>query len=92
MKWVEIVPPSMGDPGRKPRITPDDVEALFREQTDRAEPLTAVEIAEELNCARRTALNKLHDLEDKGIVTSKPVGGRSKVWWRPLVEGDASEE
>ena len=84
MKMVELVGLTMGDPGRKPRITPNDVLAVFRGRTDRAEPLTAIEVADELQCSRRTALNKLHDLEERGDVSSKKVGGRSRVWWRPL--------
>ena len=75
----------MGDPGRIPATTPDDVLDVFAERDDRGEPLTAPELAERLNCSRRTALNKLHDLEDRDDVASKKVGGRSKVWWRPIL-------
>jgi hypothetical protein len=74
----------MGDPGRKPATTPDDVLEEFTDRDDRGEPLTAPELADRLNCSRRTALNKLHDLEDSQRVASKKVGGRSKVWWRPI--------
>ena len=75
----------MGDPGRIPATTPDDVLDVFAERDDRGEPLTAPELADRLNCSRRTALNKLHDLEDRDDVASKKVGGRSKVWWRPIL-------
>lgn len=74
----------MADPGRKPRITPDDVLEVFNTRDDPAEPLTAPEVAEHLDCSRRTALNKLDTLQEAGDVTSKKVGGRSKVWWLPL--------
>ena len=74
----------MSDPGRKPATTTADVLDVFENRDDRAEPLTAPELAEDLNCSRRTALNKLHDLEDAGDVSSKKVGGRSKVWWVPI--------
>lgn len=74
----------MGDPGRIPATTPDDVLTVFAERDDRGEPLTAPELADRLNCSRRTALNKLHALEDRDDVASKKVGGRSKVWWRPI--------
>ena len=74
----------MSDPGRKPATTAEDVLDVFDARDDRAEPLTAPELAEDLNCSRRTALNKLHDLEDDGRVSSKKVGGRSKVWWVPI--------
>lgn len=78
----------MADPGRKPRITTDDVLEVFDARTDPAEPFTAPEIAEELDCSRRTALNKLDTLEGAGDVASKKVGGRSKVWWLPLDDVD----
>lgn len=72
------------DGGRYPKVTPEDVLETFVDRDDRAEPLTAPELSEELNCSRRTALNKLHTLEDAGDVASKKVGGRSRVWWVPL--------
>lgn len=74
----------MTDAGRKPATTPEDVLGVFADRADRAEPLTAPELADRLNCSRRTALNKLHDLADAGDVSSKKVGGRSKVWWVPI--------
>lgn len=74
----------MTDAGRKPATTPEDVLAVFADRADRAEPMTAPELADRLNCSRRTALNKLHDLADAGDVSSKKVGGRSKVWWVPI--------
>lgn len=37
------------------------------------------EIAEELGCHRSTAHERLHDLEEKGIVTWKQVGN-TQVW------------
>lgn len=75
----------MSSPGRTPEVTPDDVAEVFETRDDRAEPLTAVEVADKLDCSRRTALNKLNSLEERGDVASKKVGGRSRVWWRPLL-------
>ncbi|MFB6140845.1 MAG: HTH domain-containing protein [Halosimplex sp.] len=75
----------MVDPGRETQYTESDVIAVFRDRTDYAEPLTASEVAEELGCSRRTALNRLHDLQEETDVTSKKVGGRSRVWWIPVV-------
>lgn len=71
----------MVKPGQNPRITPEDVETVFKKREDIAEPLTASEIGDMLNCTRRTALNKLNQLEEAGTVKSKKVGGRAKVWW-----------
>jgi len=57
---------------------------VFKAREDYAEPLTTSEIADRLGCSRRTALNKLHRLEDGTDLTSKKVGGRSRVWWVPV--------
>ncbi|MEF8812662.1 MAG: helix-turn-helix domain-containing protein [Halovenus sp.] len=74
----------MSEKGRKMEFELEDVTAVFEEREDYAEPLTASEIAERLGCSRRTALNKLHRLEEETDITSKKVGGRSRVWWIPV--------
>jgi len=74
----------MGKPGPKPKVKPRDVLAVFDRRDDRGEPLTAPELAEALNCSRRTALNRLGDLDDDGLLRSKQVGGRSRVYWTPI--------
>lgn len=74
----------MSPPGREIQYTESDVIKVFKQRGDYAEPLTASEIAECLGCSRRTALNKLHDLEAETDITSKKVGGRSRVWWIPV--------
>jgi MarR-like DNA-binding transcriptional regulator SgrR of sgrS sRNA len=78
----------MVDPGRETQYTESDVIEVFRERTDYAEPLTASEVAEQLGCSRRTALNRLHDVQEETDVTSKKVGGRSRVWWVPVIMED----
>lgn len=70
--------------GRETEFELEDVTAVFEAREDYAEPLTASEIAERLDCSRRTALNKLHELESGTDITSKKVGGRSRVWWIPV--------
>lgn len=60
-------------------ITPDDAPAVFTDN----EPLTSKEVAEELGVVRRTAYNKLSDLEERGDLRKKKVGSRAVVWWRP---------
>ena len=70
--------------GRDTEYTLSGVTAVFEARDDYAEPLTASEIADELGCSRRTALNKLHELEADTDLTSKKVGGRSRVWWIPV--------
>lgn len=73
----------MSDGGPAARVTLEAVLGVFHEREDPAEPLTAPEVAERLNCSRRTALDKLHELAERGDVASKKVGGRSLVWWLP---------
>lgn len=75
-----------GKPGPKPKVTPPDVLEVFENREDRAEPLTASEVADELGCARRTAGRKLKQLLEQGGVASKKVGGRSRVYWVPILE------
>lgn len=75
----------MAESGRETQYTESDVIEVFRDRTDYAEPLTATEVAETLGCSRRTALNRLHDLQEETDVTSKKVGGRSRVWWIPVL-------
>lgn len=74
----------MGNQGRDTEFALEDVTAVFESREDYAEPLTASEIADELGCSRRTALNKLHRLEGETEIESKKVGGRSRVWWIPV--------
>lgn len=74
----------MSKQGRDTEFELEDVTAVFEDRDDYAEPLTATEIAERLGCSRRTALNKLHRLEENTDLTSKKVGGRSRVWWIPV--------
>jgi MarR-like DNA-binding transcriptional regulator SgrR of sgrS sRNA len=75
----------MAEPGRETEFTESDVIKVFKSREDYAEPLTATEIADRLGCSRRTALNKLHALQEDTDVTSKKVGGRSRVWWIPVL-------
>lgn len=74
----------MSTQGRDTEFTLSDVTDIFEARDDYAEPLTASEIADELGCSRRTALNKLNRLQDETDIKSKKVGGRSRVWWIPV--------
>ena len=74
----------MSKQGRDTEFELEDVTAVFEARDDYAEPLTASEIADELGCSRRTALNKLHALAEETDIESKKVGGRSRVWWVPV--------
>jgi MarR-like DNA-binding transcriptional regulator SgrR of sgrS sRNA len=74
----------MSKQGRDTEFELEDVTAVFEDRDDYAEPLTATEVANRLGCSRRTALNKLHRLQENTDLTSKKVGGRSRVWWIPV--------
>ena len=74
------------DGGRPVETTTDDVLAAFQAREDPAEPLTATEVADRVDCSRRTALNRLDELADADELASKKVGGRAKVWWVPLTD------
>ncbi len=74
----------MSEQGRDAEFTLSAVTEVFESRDDYAEPLTASEVAEEIGCSRRTALNKLHELEADTDLASKKVGGRSRVWWIPV--------
>jgi len=74
----------MPEPGRETEFTEEAVIEVFKSREDYAEPLTATGVADRLDCSRRTALNKLHALQDDTGITSKKVGGRSRVWWIPV--------
>ncbi|WP_267640740.1 ArsR family transcriptional regulator [Haloarchaeobius amylolyticus] len=66
------------------RIPLEAALAVFERQEDRARPLTASDVLEELDCSRRTVHNKLNDLVERGDLETRKVGARGRVWWRPL--------
>ena len=65
------------------RIPPERVLELFEDLEDTARPLTSSDIGDELSIARRTALNKLNVLVERGDLESRKVGARGRVWWVP---------
>lgn len=73
----------MGKPGPDPEITQESVLTVFSELEDSCTPLTAQEVADKLDCSRRTALRRLNELEEEGVIKTKKVGARGRVWWQP---------
>lgn len=73
----------MGERGPDSEITPEDIVSLFRDREDSCEPLTASEVADKLDCARRTAHKWLNIAEEETTIQSKKVGGRARIWWLP---------
>jgi PAS domain S-box-containing protein len=68
-------------------VTTGETLAVFESAADRGEPLTASEVAAQLDCARRTAYNKLRRLSDDGALRTKKVGARGRVFWLPPEDG-----
>jgi len=60
------------------QVTPDSVMVVF-ENAD-LPVLTASEIADELDCSRPSAYNKLEELVDRGELHKKKVGARAVVY------------
>ncbi|KAB1186940.1 MULTISPECIES: PAS domain S-box protein [Haloferax] len=56
--------------------------AVFEQTRGTGEPLTTQEVTESLACTRRTVYNRLDRLVDRGILDTKKVGARGRVWWR----------
>ena len=70
---------SRGDDGKYvEKTTLDDVIAVLAE---RDEPVTGKEVGEELGVTNRSALDKLNELNGRGIVERKKVGASAVVWW-----------
>jgi len=62
------------------QVTPDTVLDAF-ERVD-IPVLTANDVAEELDCSRPAAYNKLEDLVERGDLHKKKVGARAVVYIR----------
>ncbi|MCO8244939.1 MULTISPECIES: bacterio-opsin activator domain-containing protein [unclassified Haladaptatus] len=60
--------------------------AIFEQRDDPAEPLTTPEVADSLDCARRTVYKRLEKLVEYGELKTKKTGARARVWWVPLRE------
>lgn len=65
-------------------IDPEDVLTVFDNRTDRARPLTANDVMEAVECSRRTAHDKLEALVEDGLLETRKVGARGRVWWMPI--------
>jgi hypothetical protein len=74
------------------RIPPEEALAVFEARDDRARPVTAGDVADALDCSRRTAHNKLGELTDRGVLRTRKVGARSRVWWTPIEADEAGPE
>jgi hypothetical protein len=73
------------------RIDPDTVLDVFDARADQARPLTAGDVVDEMGIARRTAHNKLNALVERGVLETRKVGARGRVWWTPARQASDSE-
>ena len=65
---------------------------VFDERQDVAKPLTATDVMEAVDCSRRTAHNKLNELVERGVLETRKVGSRSRVWWTPIDRSSAETD
>ena len=65
--------------GRKPRVTDEEILDVFQSTSDPV--LSTAEVAESLPIERRSVFNRLQQLEEDGLLKSKEIGGRNRVWW-----------
>jgi len=73
------------------RIPPEAVLDVFDARDDQSRPLTAADVVDELEIARRTAHNKLNALVERGVLDTRKVGARGRVWWTPDRDGDLAD-
>lgn len=66
------------------RIPPRAALEVFEAREDVARPLTAADVMDSLDCSRRTAHNKLNALVEEGVLETRKVGARGRVWWLPI--------
>jgi len=67
--------------GRNRKAKRGDVVRIFLERQDQFEPLTAREVAGELDVTRKTAYNRLEELAGEGCFETKKTGAKGRVWW-----------
>ncbi len=60
--------------------------AAFEALAGPGEPLTAPEVASELDCDRRAVYDRLQALVERRELRTKKVGSRARVWWQPTGE------
>jgi hypothetical protein len=66
-------------PGPTPRISDEEILAVFRDTEDPV--LSTAEVTERIPLKRRATYNRLRSLADEGRLKSKQIGGRNTVWW-----------
>ena len=70
-------------------IDPETVMDVFDAREDRARPVTATDVVDELDVSRRTAHNKLNALVERGVLETRKIGARGRVWWIPILDAQS---
>lgn len=68
-------------PGRRPEVSDKEILAVFRSSSDPV--LTTKEVASEFELTHRGVRDRLEKLDEQGVLESKKVGARAKIWWDP---------
>ena len=68
-------------PGRKPRVTDEEILRLFQESSDPV--LSTDEVKEILPIGRSATYKRLSALRDEGQLNGKSIGGKNTVYWLP---------
>jgi PAS domain S-box-containing protein len=79
---------SMGSTGSTSNVTREETRSVFSRLDEPGTPLTVAEVAEKLECPKRTAQHNLETLAEHGELQTKQIDGQSQIWWR---SGDGSE-
>lgn len=66
-------------PGRKPRVTDEEILELFRATDDPV--LSTDEVAERLPIGRSATYKRLSSLRDEGRLEGKTIGEKNTVYW-----------
>lgn len=64
----------------------DAILAVFDDLADPHEPLATAEVADAVDCPRRTAYDNLEQLVAADRLKTKKVGAHARVWWQPTAE------
>lgn len=67
--------------GPNRQYTRQEVVDIMRGHDDPREPWTSTEIADELGCSRELAYNRLRELHSLGLVNTKKISSRGRVFW-----------
>ena len=84
--------PTASKPGRKPRVSNDEILALIKRLTSEGERkrspfVTADDLADEVPISARAIRYRLDKLVEDGVIATRTVGSRAKVWW-PIAQDD----